>query len=526
MQFIGIKILKLQIIRKIKEKTKEDFIIMLSKKNKGITLVALVITIIILLILAGISISALTNTGIFQKARDAEDKSKLADAKESMTLLLHEWQMEHVTSDKTLEAFLGEKVADSTIEDYNKLDNGNYEVYIKGHVGVIDSEGNLVEDVQKVGPHPTISNVKITTDGTTEVADNSQIPGTKLKINFSSSIENGTIKSVTPAVPYETNGTETEVTFTIVGTVDGTDYTIKKTISVASKYKQRQYPAVEANKVFSTTANTTLQDTYLNKIVVPAGFKIVSNADTNNATTVDKGIVIEDASGNQFVWIPVGTITKTGGSTEKIALNRYTFAKDGTPTAQNDNVIETYYQEKTTGSGNTVAKDINAFKTSVTTNGGYYIGRYEARKDSSDKLTEIGSNNVYNSITQPNAATACRNMYTSTKFTSDLMNSYAWDTAIVFLQKCGDNPTYSRKTSVNTSFATTGTNSDIQCNVQDMASNVIEWTTETSSNSFYTCTVRGGNYSDTYSYTCFRGGNSTSILFNHYGFRPLLYVNV
>ena len=47
MQFIGIKILKLQIIRKIKEKTKEDFIIMLSKKNKGITLVALVITIVL-----------------------------------------------------------------------------------------------------------------------------------------------------------------------------------------------------------------------------------------------------------------------------------------------------------------------------------------------------------------------------------------------------------------------------------------------------------------------------------------------
>ena len=113
-----------------------------------------------ILILAGISISALTNTGIFQKAQDAEGKSKLADAKESMTLLLHEWQVEHVTSDKTLETFLGEKVADSTIEDYKKLENGNYEVYIKGYVGVIDSEGNLVEDVQKAGPRPTISNVK------------------------------------------------------------------------------------------------------------------------------------------------------------------------------------------------------------------------------------------------------------------------------------------------------------------------------------------------------------------------------
>ena len=45
------------------------------KNTKGITLVALVITIIILLILAGISISALTNTGIFQKAKEAKQKS-------------------------------------------------------------------------------------------------------------------------------------------------------------------------------------------------------------------------------------------------------------------------------------------------------------------------------------------------------------------------------------------------------------------------------------------------------------------
>ena len=45
------------------------------KNAKGITLVALVITIIILLILAGISISALTNTGIFGKAKEAKQKS-------------------------------------------------------------------------------------------------------------------------------------------------------------------------------------------------------------------------------------------------------------------------------------------------------------------------------------------------------------------------------------------------------------------------------------------------------------------
>ena len=53
------------------------------KKELGITLVALVITIIILLILAGISISTLTGSGLFEKAREAEAKSKNAQNEEN-----------------------------------------------------------------------------------------------------------------------------------------------------------------------------------------------------------------------------------------------------------------------------------------------------------------------------------------------------------------------------------------------------------------------------------------------------------
>ena len=49
------------------------------KKNRGITLIALVITIIILLILAGISISALTGSGLFSKAQEA---TRLSEIKE------------------------------------------------------------------------------------------------------------------------------------------------------------------------------------------------------------------------------------------------------------------------------------------------------------------------------------------------------------------------------------------------------------------------------------------------------------
>ena len=45
------------------------------KNMKGITLVALVITIVILLILAGISIQAISNTGLFANAKRAKDES-------------------------------------------------------------------------------------------------------------------------------------------------------------------------------------------------------------------------------------------------------------------------------------------------------------------------------------------------------------------------------------------------------------------------------------------------------------------
>ena len=143
-------------------------------------------------------------------------------------------------------------------------------------------------------------------------------------------------------------------------------------------------------------------------------------------------------------------------------------------------------------------------------NGGYYIGRYEARTtterssedDTLTQITEKGTNPVYNYVTQIQAAEQAQNMYNSSKFTSDLMNSYAWDTATLFLQTCGEEK-YSIKTSVNNSLASKGTNSsdytgtrDTVCNVYDMASNVYEWTTETSDSSHGPCVTRGGDYSD------------------------------
>ena len=59
---------------------------MLRNKDKGITLIALVITIIILLILAGISISALTNQGLFKNAKIAQNATEKAEAEQGQRL--------------------------------------------------------------------------------------------------------------------------------------------------------------------------------------------------------------------------------------------------------------------------------------------------------------------------------------------------------------------------------------------------------------------------------------------------------
>ena len=84
---------------------------MIQLKNKnGITLIALVITIIILLILAGISISSLTNNGLFGKTEEADRKTEIAQIKEDIQLDIYAKQLENLgtISNVELESILKE----------------------------------------------------------------------------------------------------------------------------------------------------------------------------------------------------------------------------------------------------------------------------------------------------------------------------------------------------------------------------------------------------------------------------------
>ena len=70
------------------------------QNNKGITLIALVVTIVILLILAGISITALFGeNGLIERAKIADQKTKKEGAKEQIKLGIIAWRAEHYGAD-------------------------------------------------------------------------------------------------------------------------------------------------------------------------------------------------------------------------------------------------------------------------------------------------------------------------------------------------------------------------------------------------------------------------------------------
>lgn len=72
------------------------------RNERGITLVALVVTIVVLLILAGVTITyALSNNGIFAKAQEAGMVSEQATIRDAVSSAQAECMMEYYDASKT-----------------------------------------------------------------------------------------------------------------------------------------------------------------------------------------------------------------------------------------------------------------------------------------------------------------------------------------------------------------------------------------------------------------------------------------
>ncbi len=93
----------------------------MNKKNEGITLIALVITIIVLLILAGISISVITgNNGILKQTTIAKENTEQARAEEEVKMAMANYLIESKTEEAvTLKKMLDENLEQGQIENFS-----------------------------------------------------------------------------------------------------------------------------------------------------------------------------------------------------------------------------------------------------------------------------------------------------------------------------------------------------------------------------------------------------------------------
>ena len=219
----------------LKKKEKQHIV----ANEKAITLIALVVTIVILLILAGVTITmTLGQNGLFTRAREGAAVYNESETRDDLSMLItqYTWDKASEKTDKSLGDYLKDNGATSVKAN---ADGTTLEVEYKGYVFTVNKDSGEITSVSKAGPRPQVSGVKVTEDsaGQGNNVEQGKIAadsGKKLYITFTSSIEGGTT-TVSPAVPFEVskNGS---YKFTITGTVGGKTYSLEKIVTV-NQYK-------------------------------------------------------------------------------------------------------------------------------------------------------------------------------------------------------------------------------------------------------------------------------------------------
>ena len=361
----------------------------MKKKNEGITLIALVVTIIVLLILAGVSVSMLTGqNGILTNAAKAKESTDSASDLEYLQLKATECLMDYYQGNDSVgeDEYVLKKLAE---------DKG-------GKITVNQAERTLEYNGKKYNIVDIIGNESEKTK-----------------------IENDNMKQIT------------------VSTVKDDDTESKKLLSTG---KVRLI--IEEN------------DTSM-KAAIPNGFYYVTGKPSTGLVISDRYGDDDNNSkgGNQFVWVPCSG--DKGVTYEE---------KNGLAKTWKDNYSSkqwwyTNYQSGTDSKGNGIYSPIKGSwsddggkTSSVDTYGGFYIARYEAgvpsnapfyantsgakyetsSKKNTDQYIPVSkkNNQSWNYISQVNAKTVSSNMYKDSKVvTSQLVDSYAWDTIVQWMEK-------------------------------------------------------------------------------------------
>ena len=298
-------------------------------------------------------------------------------------------------------------------------------------------------------------------------------------------------------------------------------------------------------------------------VKIPAGFYYVGGTKTSGIVISDnendkdkyrnKAVVGTDLLGNQYVWIPC--TTDNTSSDPQYARTEWGVEVDGDDNSRaiKDELTLTdasvTYSDVDTANGinadvsKEIVAQIKAEKASVAKYGGYYIGRYEVGKNSDTAVVKYNQT-PYAEITWSTAYGLAKKIITNSEATSYLCSSYAWDTAVNFIQNNSTaknyatsiegfngnwNPQAVKDPSGNV-IKPAGTSQQLNtglttqfCNIFDIGGNEGEFTTELNPGTSETVVLRGGVYYDG-SPAGYRWAVIQAVPTFSYGFRATLFL--
>ena len=283
-----------------------------------------------------------------------------------------------------------------------------------------------------------------------------------------------------------------------------------------------------------------------------SGIVISDNKNDKNKYRNQK-VVGTDLLGNQYVWIPCTTdntssdlqYTRTEWGVEADGDDNSRAIKD--ELTLTDASVTYSNADTANGINADVSKEIvaqiKAEKASVAQYGGYYIGRYEVGKNSDTAVVKYNQT-PYASITWSTAYGLAKKIITNSEVNSYLCSSYAWDTAVNFIQNNSTaknyatsiegfngnwNPQAVKDPSGNV-IKPAGTSQQLNtglttqfCNIFDMGGNEAEFTTELNPGTSETVVLRGGDYGNL-SPAGYRSDISSGSAYIPYGFRATLFL--
>lgn len=300
-------------------------------------------------------------------------------------------------------------------------------------------------------------------------------------------------------------------------------------------------------------------------VKIPAGFYYVGGTKTSGIVISDnvndkdkyknKAVVGTDLLGNQYVWIPC--TTDSTSSKLQYARTEWGVEVDGNDNSRaiKDELTLTdasvTYSDADTANGinadvsKEIVAQIKAEKASVAQYGGYYIGRYEVGKNGDTAVVKYNQT-PYAEITWSTAYGLAKKIITNSEVNSYLCSSYAWDTAVNFIQNNSTaknyatsiegfngnwNPQEVKDPSGNV-IKPAGTSQQLNtglttqfCNIFDMGGNEAEFTTELNPGTSETVVLRGGGYDYIFNLPAgYRWDNDSGYAGIYGGFRATLFL--